>query len=90
MGCFIVSAALSGPFEALDYHGINAKEPESLMSLSESMSEVVLDGILFVKNKKDRRDLMNKIGLNSGIGPIDWEGHDEWRARNGGRTPPER
>ena len=74
---------LNGPFELLDYHGINAKQPKSRMSLSSSMSEVVLDGIVIVESRKDRRDLMNKIRLNNGVEPIDWKGHDEWKAREG-------
>ena len=73
---------LDGPFELLNYHGINAREPKSLMSLSESMSEIVIDNLVIVESMKDRRDLMNNIRQNNGIEPIDWHGHDEWKARN--------
>ena len=67
---------LNGPFESRDYHGIHAKEPKSPGSLSDSMSEVVLDGMLIVENKKERHDLMNRIRLNNGIDPVDWQDHD--------------
>jgi len=44
------------------------------------MSEIVIDGILIVESKEDRRKLVNKIRINNGEQPIDWEGHDNWKS----------
>ena len=69
---------LNGPKEQLDYFGIKTETPKTTSSLTEPMLEIVFDGLLVVTSKEDRRSLVNKIRVNNGESPIDWEGHDNW------------
>lgn len=65
------------PTKSVDYFGINTQTPIHKMSLTHTMSEVVLDGLLIVRDRNDRRVLMNKIRVNNGDVPIDWQGFDK-------------
>ena len=67
---------LNGPKESLDYLGVKTEQPKTVKTLTESMSEIVIDGILIVESKEDRRILENKIRVNNGAPPVDWEDYD--------------
>jgi len=69
---------LNGPKNPLDYYGVKTESPKTTIALTESMSEIVIDGLLVVASKEDRRSLVNKIRVNNGESPIDWERHDNW------------
>ncbi len=71
---------LSEPQESINYHGVNAKRPKTNKPLCEPMSEIVLDTIIIVNSKQERRELMNKIRVNCGMQPIDWRGRDKWNS----------
>ncbi len=47
------------------------------------MSEIALSGVVFGESETDRRTLMNKIRVNDGLDPIDWDGYDQNRASDG-------
>jgi hypothetical protein len=66
---------LSGPKEPLDYLGVKTEVPIKDRALTESMSEIVIDGMLVVESTEDRQELVNKIRINNGEPPIDWEGN---------------
>jgi len=66
---------LSGPKEPLDYLGVKTEVPKKDRALTESMSEIVIDGLLVVESTEDRQELVNKILINNGEPPIDWEGN---------------
>ena len=70
---------LDAPSEQIDYLGIMTQSPidANRAGLTHVMSEVVLDGLLIVKDKNDRRTLMNKILVNNGEAPIDWKEFDK-------------
>jgi len=70
---------LDAPSEQIDYLGIITRSPIDVdrAALTHVMSEVVLDCLLIVKDKNDRRTLMNKILANNGEGLIDWEEFDK-------------
>ncbi|NQV27004.1 MAG: hypothetical protein HQ518_21855 [Rhodopirellula sp.] len=69
---------LNIPAQECDYHGVNTEQPKVVYSLTEPMSDIVIDGIVIVESKDDRRDLINKMRINNDEVPIDWEGHDNW------------
>ena len=73
---------LNGPKKLLDYYGVKTESPKTTLALTESMSEIVIDGLLVVASKEDRRSLVNKIRVNNGESPIDWEGHDNWKTQD--------
>lgn len=68
--------------KTMHYHGVITRQPLKNSQLSEPMSEIALESIVIVDSKKDRRELINKIRINGGMAPIDWDGHDEWKSRS--------
>ncbi|MEM7799607.1 MAG: hypothetical protein AAF633_10490 [Chloroflexota bacterium] len=70
---------LDKPCRELDFWGIPAKQPDDDRGLTEVMSRVVLDGIVIVNSRDDRRKLINKLRVNNGELPIQWEEHDKRR-----------
>jgi len=70
LGQTLLDAATSEG-DSTDYLGVPTRSVPA--ALSEPMAEVVLDGVLLVKTKQDRQELMNRIRLNNGEPPIDWE-----------------
>lgn len=77
-----ILSLLDAPSEQIDYLGIITQSPidTDKGALTHVMSEVVLDGLLIVKDKNDRRTLMNRIRVNNAVEPIDWQGFDEEEA----------
>jgi hypothetical protein len=73
----IILRLLDAPTKSIDYLGISTQSPIGKMILTHTMSGVVLDGLLIVKDKNDRQILMNKIRINNGDTAIDWQGFDE-------------
>ena len=67
---------LDAPDEAIDYYGVKTQSA-SQASLTHEMSEIGIDGLILVKSAADKRTLMNKIRVNNGEPPIDWESFDE-------------
>ena len=67
---------IEGESNSLNFHGIETLSPKSTSSLSESIPDIVLDGLLIVRSKKDKQDLVNKIRINNGMPPIDWLGRE--------------
>ncbi len=63
--------AASSEGKSVEFLGVPARSVS--FALSEPMAEVVLDGIVLVKTKQDRQELMNRIRINNGEPPIDWE-----------------
>ena len=67
---------IDGPKKSFDYFGIKTQQVDTVESLTESMSEIVIDTLLIVEKKEDRRKLVNEVRINNGELPIDWEGYD--------------
>jgi len=62
--------ALDSPGEPREYLGVRARSISH--RLTEAMAQVVIDGILVVESRQDRRVLMDRILVNGGDPPIDW------------------
>lgn len=68
---------LDAPCKSMDYLGISTQSPIDNIKLTQAMSQVEVNGLFVVENENDRRILMNKILINNGDTPIDWQEFDE-------------
>jgi len=59
--------------ESKNWHGIIVSLPTCAPSLTDTRSEVVLDGVVVVDTENDRRSLINKVRANNELDPVDWE-----------------
>lgn len=63
--------------ESSCWEGITVTQPHCSPSLTDPMSDLAISGVVVVRSESDRRTLMNKLRINDGLDPIDWEAYDQ-------------
>ena len=72
----VITGLVNESTEVTTYHGVEARQPRSYDSLTDVMADIAIDSLVIVNSKQDRRSLINKIRINSGESPFDWDGYD--------------
>jgi len=59
-----------------NYHGIDVRIPKSSQSLTEVMSDIVIQGLTVVETTQERQELLNRFRKNNGMDEIHWVDDD--------------